>query len=65
MANLGNTGQRYKTTKLVNVQIDGNKLLHVLACGHNYHSSGWSDIERAAAIVRERIGKRQRCDKCK
>jgi hypothetical protein len=66
MANLGNTGQRYKTSKLVSREAKGNKVLTILDCGHSIEAT-WDTPEQAARVVeysQSRIGKRQRCMNC-
>lgn len=68
MANQGNTGQNYKTSKRVTVEVEGNKVRTTLSCRHSYLSGKDTDTSEDAAewasIARERIGKRQRCDQC-
>jgi len=65
MSNLGNTGQRYKLVKLVEIRVEGDKIRHILECGHSYLSvPGYDGIEESAEIDRQRIGKRQRCNEC-
>jgi hypothetical protein len=66
MSNPGNTGQRYKMAKLVALEARGNKVLHVLDCGHNYEAT-WDTPESAAQAVefsQRNIGRRQRCNRC-
>lgn len=66
MANLGNTGQRYKMSKLTGLEAKGSKVLHILECGHNYEAT-WESSEKAQRVVgwsQKDIGKRQRCTQC-
>ncbi len=66
MANYGNTGQRYKMSRLVNVEAHGSKVLHNLDCGHSYQVE-WDTPEKAQKVVgwsQRDLGKRQRCNKC-
>lgn len=66
MANLGNTGQRYKMSKLVGLEARGNKVLHTLECGHSYEAT-WDTPEATQWCVessQKYIGKRQRCQQC-
>lgn len=66
MSNTGNTGQRYKMSKLIALEARGNKVLHTLECGHNYEAT-WDTPEQATNSVKyaqHRIGKRQRCARC-
>ena len=67
MSNKGNTGQRYKMALLVRLEAKGNKVLHVLSCGHSYETT-WDTAEQASRVValsQKDIGRRQRCQQCK
>lgn len=66
MSNQGNTGQRYKMSKLIALEAKDNKVLHTLDCGHNYEAT-WDTPEAAQRMVelsQRNIGRRQRCDRC-
>jgi hypothetical protein len=66
MTTIGNTGQRYKLPKLIELKAVGNIVLHVYSCGHQYETE-WETPERASHYIsysQGRIGKRQRCSKC-
>jgi hypothetical protein len=66
MSNPGNTGQRYKMSKLVSLEAKGNKVLHKLDCGHSYEAT-WDTPEQAQRVVafsQKNIDKRQRCNDC-
>jgi hypothetical protein len=63
--NRGNAGQRYAMTKLVSVEVVGNHCISHVACGHDYSQEPmWVTVEELAVILRKRVGKRQRCNKC-
>lgn len=66
MSNPGNSGQRYRMSKLVSLEAKENKVLHVLDCGHSYEAI-WDTPEQAqssAALSQKYIGTRQRCSRC-
>lgn len=66
MANHGNTGQRYRLQRRTEVSIRGDKVHVVLECGHSYDVEPlWGSVEEWAAMLEERIGKRERCNRCK
>lgn len=64
MANLGNTGQRYKLRKFVKVEIQDEKLRVSLECGHSYYVG--SPHEWGLHYYQRLIdqGKRTRCLEC-
>ncbi len=65
MSNPGNSGQKYRMTKLIDVEIVGNTVVHKLECGHDYASEPmWVTVEKLADMCRKGIGKRERCNRC-
>lgn len=65
MSNPGNTGQRYKLSKLVGVEIVGETIVHRLSCGHEYASTGgYCSVGERYGLLKRHIGKKQRCSQC-
>lgn len=66
MSNPGNTGQRYHLRKLVSVELQGNKVISTLECGHTttVTESNPEQAQQHQIYTSQRIGKRERCMKC-
>jgi len=67
MANLGNTGQRYKLRKRISAEhYQDWGVLITLECGHTYVARPWQEgaVEILLDSSRKRIGKRERCNDC-
>ena len=67
MTNYGNTGQRYKMSKILGVIVEGDTVQILKECGHNYtvpRLPGETD-EDIASWYNKYKGTRRRCDECK
>ncbi len=65
MSNTGNTGQRWKMSKVKSVEVRGKHVHTVLECGHAYDwLPMWGTPEESAARAQQRIGKRTACSLC-
>lgn len=65
MANLGNTGQRYKLRKFSRIELLGNRQIRViLECGHTYGRDARADASFGYFQDLIERGKRTRCLEC-
>lgn len=65
MANPGNTGHRYKMSKILGADVKDSKVTVRLTCGHDYsYEPMWGSPEDSARWFNEHVGKRTRCDVC-
>jgi hypothetical protein len=64
--NPGNLGHRYVMTTLLHLEAQGKNVLHAVSCGHNYETPWDSEVQaqRTVELMKDRIGKRQRCLEC-
>lgn len=67
MSNPGNSGQRYKLSKIVDCKRSGNTTITTLSCGHEIFIGHETDEDATWSMeyARRRIGKRERCMQCK
>lgn len=56
----------YKLQKRTNVTVDGTDVHIELACGHSYDMQTYvgENVEQTATIMRQDVGKRERCTVC-
>lgn len=68
MANLGNTGQRYKMTTIIGYEQQQQFIIRKHSCGHDGPPSNWETPEKAESALdgwlKDYIGKKTRCDQC-